>query len=192
MHLRHLCWDICWESPVTHHHYMGASENCFTAMHVSANENTEAAGLWSHMPHPADPQGCKYHKKGNDWRSLLFESLGFWNMGKSCSLFLLKRSWTLETELPLDCLGVAKGGALYFVLIEPLSLIMISHFFARLSQAQGTTVQLITKKNNVGTFALSSSHSTIAYLYIESGGNIYRTAVPYRQMFASPASPTCS
>lgn len=44
MHLRHLCWDICWESPVTHHHYMGASENCFTAMHVSAKENTEAAG----------------------------------------------------------------------------------------------------------------------------------------------------
>lgn len=46
-------------------------------MHVSANETTEAAGLWSHMPHPADPQGCKYYKEGNEGRSLLFESFEF-------------------------------------------------------------------------------------------------------------------
>lgn len=64
------------------------------------------------------------------WKVLDFET---W--ATSCSLFLLKRSWTLETELSLDCLGVAKGRTLYFVLSSGIRATVTDNDISLLCQA---------------------------------------------------------
>lgn len=94
MHLWHLHWDICWESPITHLCYVGASGNYYTAMHVSSKKPQMYGHTCLILLTLRAVRITKREMNGRVYslRALSFE---IWEM--SCSPFLLEQFCTLET-----------------------------------------------------------------------------------------------